>query len=743
MKPRPVVLGIDTGGTMSDTILISEDGRFVIGKAQTTPHFEAEGIMNSLMDAAEKWGLTLEEAVKDLKVIIYTGTIMLNRILERKGLSPIGIITTAGFEDTLRMGRARQSWNTLPYAERLHAISHFHPEPLVPRNMIIGVRERILITGVELIPLYEEEVEEAARKLIERGAKAIIIMFLNSWANPKHEILAEEIVKRAAKEMGKEIPVYTSHRIAPVLGELRRLNAVVIQVYAAEPSRQQLLALAEEFKKRGSKAPLYVLTNYGTVVPPSFERLVHTITSGPTGGALGVKYLAELYGFDYALGIDVGGTSFDVAAIVAGAPLLQPYAIVERFETAVPSILVESIGAGTGAYIIVDPVTKALRIGPQSAGYRIGVSWREGGVETVTINDAMLILGYLNPDYFLGGKVKLDKKYAEREFTRQVAEPLGLDTIEAAWGAYMYIADHMRLHLESVARGLGFSPEIFHIIAYGGGGPSFVAAISRGLKFAGILIPEWAPAFSAWGATLPDLGIRAEKSIETYVPPLPGVTPLGIAAAIMRGVAEMVGVKVKSVEELEGIRELLYLNAIDRLSATWRELMTYIEEEFTKAGLKAEISWKGAVRMLYAGMLDDIEVEAPSIEVSKQLIIELCDRFDKLFERVYASAARSREFGYTITRAILTGFIKLPKPYLVREEKVSEKPQEEAFKGEREIYWDGKWYNASIYEMGKLKAGNRIEGPAVIEAPACTLLIPPGYSTVLDERRVFWLKGGV
>lgn len=737
---KPVVLGIDTGGTMSDTVLVTEAGKFVIGKAQTTPHFEAEGILNSLRDAAKKLGLNVEEAVKSLRTIIYTGTIMLNRILERKGLHPLGIITTAGFEDTLKMGRSRQAWNTLSYAERLHAVSHFHPRPLVPRNMIVGVRERILVTGIEMIPLYEDEVEKAARLLLERGVKAIIVMFLNSWANPTHELQAGNIIRRVAEEMGKDVPVFLSHRVAPILGELRRLNAVVIQVYAAEPSREQLVTLENEFKKKGCRAPLYVFTNYGTVIPPTFERLIHAVNSGPAGGAIGTKYLAEIYGLEYVIGTDVGGTSFDVAAIIAGKPIVAPFTLVERFEAAVPSIQTESIGAGTGSFVRVDPITKGIRIGPDSAGYRIGVCWEDGMIETVTINDAMLVLGYLNPDYFLGGDVKLDKKRAEKEFKRQVADELNMDTTDAAWGAYQMVADHMRLHLESIARSLGFSPENFYLVSYGGGGPSMVASYTQGLKFAGVMVPEIAPAFSAWGATLPDIGVRVEKSVEAYVPPLPGVLPQGIAESIVKGVAELLGVKVKSIEEMEGIRSLLYQNAVNVLSQAWKELKSYVEEEFRRSELSGNITWKGAVRMLYAGMLDDIEVDSPTIEVSEELVRELCDRFDDLFSKIYASGARSREFGYTITRAVITGFIKLPKPEPIEEKEESREPPKEAFKGEREIYWEGKWYTASIFEMGSLRAGNTIEGPAVLESPASTYLVPPGFTTKLDKRRIFWLE---
>lgn len=412
----------------------------------------------------------------------------------------------------------------------------------------------------------------------------------------------------------------------------------------------------------------------------------------------------------------------------------------ERFEAAVPSIQVESIGSGTGSYLRVDPLTKSIKIGPESAGYKVGVSWREGGVDTTTINDAMLVLGYLNPDYFLGGDIKLDKKHAEREIERQVASEVGVEAVEAAWGAYQMVADHMRLHLESTARSLGFSPENFYLVSYGGGGPSMVASYTEGLRFAGIMVPEIAPAFSAWGATLPDVGVRAEKSLEAYIPPLPGIMPQGIAESIVKGVAELLGVKIKSAEEIEGIRNLLYQNAINALSGAWEELRSYVEDEFKRSELSGDVTWKAGVRMLYAGMLDDIEVESPGMEVTEELVKELCNRFDDLFGNVYATSARSREFGYIITRAVLTGFIKLPKPKLIEEKEVGKEPPSEAFKGEREIYWNGKWHTASVFEMERLKAGNRIEGAAVIESPASTYLIPPGFATKLDSRRVFWLE---
>jgi N-methylhydantoinase A/acetone carboxylase beta subunit len=737
--PKPVILSIDTGGTMSDTVLVSEDSDFVIGKAQTTPEFEAKGIINSLKDAAFKWNLSVEDAVKDLKIIIYTGTIMLNRILEYKGLSSIGIITTAGFEDTLKMGRSRQAWNTLSYGERLHAISHFHPKPLIPRNLIMGVRERVLVTGTEAIPLYEDEVKKSVETLINRGVTNIIIMFLNSWANPSHEIKAAEIALNTAKEMNKTINIFLSHKIAPILGELRRLNAVVIQVYAAEPSRKQFELMDQEFRKSGFKGSLYVYTNYGTLVSPSFERLIHTVKSGPSGGNSGVKYLADLYNLDYIVGADIGGTSFDVTTIVAKQPFIEPYTLVSKYEVAVPSVKVDSIGAGTGSFVRLDPTTKSLHIGPDSAGYRIGMSWPEGKVNNVTLNDVMLTLGYLNPDYFLGGSVKLHKDIAVNSIKEQIADELKIDVIDAAWEIYKMQTEEMKFYLESLIRGLGFSPELFSFVIYGGGGPSMVAAISQGLRFNKVMVPELAPAFSAYGASLSDLGIRLERSLESYIPPLPGVEPKGIAIDMMNGIAKLLNIKL-SVEELESVRELLYTNSMELLKAAWSQLKDEIKEEFEKAGIKGEIAWKGGIRMQYAGMLDDIEVSTDTIDVTKEFLVNISNKFDSLFEKIYASSARSKEFGYVITRAILTGYMSMSKPFLKTFPEEGTEPSKTSYKGTREIYWDNKWVTAKIFEMGLLKPGNVIEGPSIIEAPAATFVVPPGFRTRLDSHRIFLLE---
>jgi len=738
----PVILAIDTGGTMTDTILIDRRGHFVVGKSQTTPQHEATGIMTSLRDACGQVGKELEDVCKGLEIVVYSGTIMLNRLVGREGVSPIGLITTAGFEDTLRMVRGDvQSWKDLSIAERLHAVSHFPPEPLVERHYIKGVRERVLPTGHVMIPLYEDDVRAAARDLVRQEAKAIVIAFLCSFANPDNELRAEEIVREVLAEEGVDVPISLAHRIHPVFGESGRLNSVIIQVYAAEPSREQFRTLRQEFEAAGTTAPVRILTNYGTMVSPEYDRLVHVVISGPTGGILGAKFLGEVYGLPYLMATDVGGTSFDVGAVLDGKPILRDQGVIARYWVNLPRVAVDSIGAGTGSYVAVDRVTGRLRIGPESASYRIGTAWPEGGVETVTVNDANIVLGFLDPDYFLGGQIQLDPERALAALTKQIAEPMGVSPHDAAWGIHNLVNLQMRLFLQNSLLGMGFGPEQFHVAAFGGGGPLHAVGYTDGIDFAGVMMPAWAPGFSAFGAACADFGMRHEISASIYSPPRPGVRPGPIALSIMQGVHQMLPPELRAqvderVERGEGfeeaMREVLSRIASQELTALWDRLRFEIEEEVRRDGMDpARLTYTRGARVLYTGMLDDLEVSTNGASSPEQTLASLVEEFESTFERIYARAAKSPDFGCTITRAVVTSHYQTVKPRLEDLALVERVPDGARLK-ERRIYYGREWYDAVVYDMDALLAGNVVDGPSIIAAPATTILVPPGDRAAVD-----------
>ncbi|NHJ20370.1 MAG: hydantoinase/oxoprolinase family protein [Candidatus Lokiarchaeota archaeon] len=713
------VIALDTGGTMTDSFIIDENGSFSVGKALTTGNEESIGILNSIEDSLNQWGKLLEDTGVGVEALVYSGTAMLNRLLEREGNDNIGVIVNAGFEDLHRLGRALQCWIGLDYAGRLHVREHEHPPTLIPRNNFKGVRGRINFWGDELIPLYERDVEKAVDELLEMNVDCICVCLLCSYMNSMHEMEVERIAKQIMKEKGKEIPVILSSDHNPVRGETPRLNALLIEQYAAEPSRKQLKAIAEKLKEKGVPAPLRILTSYGGTMSPYSKSLIPTMVSGPIGGMIGSKFIAEKYGIKNLVSSDVGGTSFDVGLTMEHYVPTKWESSLGGFILNIPMIALDSIGAGTGMYVRYNDVSGRLEFGPESAGYLIGVCNEQSGVEQVTMTDCSLILGYLNPDYFLGGKVPLNKKRALSYIEDQLATPFKTDPYETARGALDLIEINMKNHLNGMIQGLGFRPENYTLLSFGGGGPLHVAGYSKGLSFQNIMIPEWAAAFSAYGCACADHSYRHEISVDLVIDP--DRTMSGFVASM--------------------------------LSSTWNDLKTRIKEEFEKEGRNPEeMKFKPSLKLQYFGMLKDLEVESHTDVLNAEYSAELdrfdspdvdiiLKRYDDLFEKIFRRGTKSPELGYHVTKAVGTGVVPVPKPILPEYELSSERPNDISSKGTRETYWDGKWHESSIWEMRLLNSGNIVNGPAVIEAPATTLVVPPNYRVKLDKHRIFHMEG--
>ena len=692
---------------MSDSFVIDEDGTFIIGKAITTPEDESEGILNSVKDALNYWDKTLEDSGGSVEALVYSGTTMINRLLERKGNSNIGIIVNAGFEDLHRLGRALQCWIWLDYAGRLHAREHEHPKPLVPRKQIKGVRGRINFWGEELIPLYKDEARVAVEELLDMGVESICVCLLCSYMNPAHEKRVKRIAERLMKEKGKKIPIILSCEHNPVRGETPRLNALIIEQYAAEPSRKLLAKIAETFKEKQVPAPLRILTTYGGTISPYHKQLITTLVSGPIGGIIGSKFIAKEYGIKNLVSSDVGGTSFDVGLIMENYVPTKWESSVGKFILNIPMIGLNSIGAGTGMYVRYNKVSGRLEFGPESAGYRIGVCNEASGVETVTMTDCSLILGYLNPDYFLGGNIPLDKKRAYKYIKEQLADPFGVDPERTARGALDLIEINMKNHLNGMIQGLGFRPENYTLISFGGAGPLHVAGYAKELKFQNIMIPEWAAAFSAYGCACADHSYRHEKSVDLLVSP----------DGSMNEIVSMM------------------------LNATWSELKKNIIKEFEKEDRDpSEMEFIPSIRIQYFGMFDDLEVKSSSDNLKAEDVWKLARSYDDLFEQIFRRGTKSPDLGYHITKAVATGIVPVPKPKLPDYKLSGKDPDKGANKGKRKIFWEADWHNASLWEMSLLNPGNLIDGPAVIEAPATTLLVPPGFKVFLDKHRIFHME---
>jgi acetone carboxylase, beta subunit len=710
---NPRVLAIDAGGTMTDTFIVDQAGRFVVGKAQTTPEDESVGFMRSSEDALAQWGSSPAQAFPGIVSGIFSGTAMLNRLLSRQGLE-VGAIVSAGQEDYLRIERGIQTYLGYSYSDRLHLATHFHNEPLVPRERMKGVRGRIDVLGAEVLPLREEDARAAAAELLEAGVQGICISLLFSYRNAEHELRVAEIVEEEKSRRGLDgdVPLFVSSQLYPMRRDLPRLNSTLIEAYAAEPSRGTLQAVREQTKRAGAGFELRVMASHGGTISIEARELARTLVSGPIGGVVGGSQLAQVMDLPNVLCTDIGGTSFDIALITDGRFEITQTPDVARFLLAMPLVKIDSIGAGTGSFVRVNPNSNRPELGPDSAGSRIGVCWPEGELETVSVTDLDLVLGRVNPEYFLGGDVELDPDRARAEVERQVALPLGLEVEQAAAGVIELFEQTLKNEAVGRILGKGYSPADYALLCYGGGGPLHVAGYTEGVPYRDVLVPAWAAGFSAYGCACAPFEYRYDQTID--MPIAPGQDELEKA-----GVGMMI-------------------------SGYWQGLEERVAEEFAKSGIGPEqIAFTHAVRMQYYGQLNDIEIVSPHDTIEEATEVDdLIEVFEEAYGKVFARSARSPELGYLVTHAIVLGSVEVERPALPDDREVAAAPPAKAT---RRVWWqrpgssEAAPATSDVYELADVLAGHEIEGPAIVESVATTFAIPPGRTARLDRHQIFHL----
>jgi N-methylhydantoinase A/acetone carboxylase beta subunit len=442
--------------------------------------------------------------------------------------------------------------------------------------------------------------------------------------------------------------------------------------------------------------------------------LARTLISGPIGGVIGARHLVEQLADDRdgaganVVCTDIGGTSFDIALITDGDFQIRQIPDVGRFLLNLPLVQVDSIGAGTGSFVRIDPNSGRPELGPDSAGAKIGVCWAEGGLEVPTVTDLNLVLGRVNPDYFLGGDVPLDAERARAAVAEQVAAPLGLSVEHAAAGVIELFDRTLAYQAVAQVLGKGYSPVDYTLLCYGGGGPLHVAGYSADVPYRDVLVPAWAAGFSAFGCACGDYAYRYDLTIDLPIAP------------------------TADADEKAGVG--MYVDG------GWQMLRERVVEEFGKSGVgEGEITFRHYVRMQYYGQLNDLEIESPheSLETGEQ-VDDLIAAFEDAYGKLYARSARSPELGYLVTNVIVTGSVPVEKPALPDEtEEASGAPEPKAT---RPVWWADDWADTQIYEQSDLRAGHEVAGPAIVESPADTFAIPPGRTARLDRHRIFHLS---
>ncbi len=715
MAEKRYLLALDAGGTMTDTFAVDQEGKFVLGKSLTNPVNEALSYIASVEDAARSWGMTSADIHQRALSSTYTGTTMLNILLTRTG-SKVGLLITRGFVDMPLMERSL-TWLGQSYEDILHQQLHEHTPWLVQPENVKEVTERISVgsfymlhhymPGQVVIPLVEDEVRQGISELLDQGIEVIGILTIGSYVNPVHEKRMAEIARETVKQRGADVPVVASHEICSVPNENERLKTLLFQCYAAEIGRKKLLSVEGAAKEEGYDYDLLTLLSYGAAANIRYPKLCEAVVSGPVGGLLGGKIVAALLGQPNLICCDLGGTTFDAGLIAAGLLLVNKEPDFAGHRLRLPMVSINSIGAGTGTVIHVDEVTKRITLGPESAGSAVGTCYV---YPDITIGDIDLILGYLNEDYFLGGKVKLDKKRALQMLKERLAEPLGQDLYDVSSKVLDLMHSQMCDHLSSMLLSKGLNPAEFTLLAYGGSGPLHMWGLKRGLTLGGVLMVPWAAAFSAFGCAAAEYFHRYDKAVTFFL----------------------------TQDMTDDIK--LYQGGV--LSGVWQELEQRGYEELEREGIPREqVHFRYGISARYIGQISTWEAPVQKGRVENiEDLNRVIESFEKVYTTIYPAAARFPQAGYQITEVYVEAIGEKIKPVIPKYPLKNKKASREAFKGQREAYMDGKWIKFDIWEMDLLEAGNRIDGPAIIEHPMTTLVIPPENYVEFDEHRFIWYR---
>jgi N-methylhydantoinase A len=686
------IIGIDTGGTFTDCVVMDAEGRITTAKASSTPNDFADGVMESLALAAGRLGLTTEALLRDTARLALGTTVGTNAMLQRRG-ARVGLITTQGHRDVIHIMRGARGVPGLNNVQVLHFPESGKPDPIVPKPFIAEVSERVDCKGEVVVELNETEADAAIRRLVARGVEAIAICFLWSFKHPEHERRVMRMVERLAPE----VFVCCSADLIPRWGEYERTVATVLNAYLGPVMSRYLGALESRARAAGFAYPLQVMQCGGGVIPAaeSARRAFLTLDSGPVAGVLASQYLGGIIGSKHIIATDMGGTSFDVGLIWDGEPVASYQSVVHQYEYFVPRIDIRSVGSGGGSVIWIDEVSGALRVGPISAGAQPGPAcYGRGGLEP-TVTDADVVLGYLDPNYVLGGRLRLDPDRA-RASLAPMATRLGMGLVETASGAVRVVEHQMADLIRKVTVQKGYDPRDCVVFAYGGAGPVHAGVYARELGAQSVVVPlgEICSLWSALGAASADL-LHIYEAVDILPSPF------------------------------DPARVLDHFRDLEERGATQLRADGIAPEQ-------ARLVRSADVR--YKGQINEVEVSVPSGPLDEAALARLIDDFHQRYETVYGQGAGFREARVEIVTYRVRASSVSAKPRIVAAREGDRAPSNEAHAGARPVYWAelGDFETTPVFWGERLVAGNVVPGPGIIQAPDTTIVVHPFQTARVD-----------
>jgi len=677
-------LGCDIGGTFTDFVLLNrETGRFEIHKVLTTPDDPSEAIETGIDDLSVANGDILSQT----ETVIHGTTLVINAVIERKG-APTAIIATKGFRDSLEMRRE------IRYD--IYDIGAVYPIPLVDRPYRREVEERLYSDGAVRIPLDEAGAKDVLAGLVADGVESIAICLLHSYANPAHERAIEALARAAYPDLA----VSLSSDVLPEIKEFERTSTTVINAYVKPLMARYLKRLEERLAARGFERGLFMMLSSGGIIAPETARKypVRMIESGPVGGALAAAELGQIAGLGDVVMFDMGGTTAKACLIRDGKmPISTAYEVdrVHRFKrgsgtpVCVPTVDIIEIGAGGGSIAEIDDLG-LLQVGPLSAGAAPGpICYGRGGTEP-TVTDADLLLGYLDPAYFLGGKMDLDLSAAEAGVTRAIGDKMGFSTLEAACGIHEVVNENMAAAIRMYVTEMGGDITKATVVAIGGAGPVHADSFARKLGVRRLLVPRGAGVYSALGFLVAPVSIELSRT------------------------------KILSSDEFSG----------PILDALFGELEQSAAPAIQSAAPGAQIAYSHIADICYEGQGSAVRVEMPD-DFDPGIIIK---RFYAEYAARYGTSYDDLAVQIVTLRVIATAMqdraaIALPFPSGDADPAV-------ALKGERLAYAPDlrRMVSHQVYDMDKLRPNTKISGPAIIEEESSTFIVARGGRVTVDGR---------
>ena len=663
-------VSMDIGGTFTDIVAYDTDaGTYAATKASTTPGNLSVGVIEGL-----------ESIVSDLsniEFLVHGTTQGLNAFLERRGLRVL-LLATAGVEDTYHIARG-------PRLE-LYNAQYRKPVPLVQRKDVVGVGGRLGGQGEEIRPLDEFAVRQAARRVKAEGYGAVAVAFLFSYKNAAHELRTREIL---LEELGEDFTVSLSHEAAKEWREYERTSSAVVEAYTGPVVRNYLLELEEKLEARGVEAPLHIMQSSGGVLTAASarKRPLQTLLSGPVGGAMGDVELAGVSGRPNLIGIDMGGTSFDVSLVVDGNPDISTEASLEGLPMLMSVVNIHTVGAGGGSVAWLE--AGGLRVGPRSAGATPGPAcYGRGGTEP-TVTDANLVLGRVDPDWFAGGQVSLDRDAATTAL-KTVGDKFGLDPIAMAEGICNVANSQMAQAIRTITISRGIEPRDFSLVAFGGAGPMHAVFLAQELGIPETIVPRFPGAFSAWGML--QTNIRKDFSEPYFY--------LG--------------------EDLDMLDMTTVLTAM-RTEALGSLASEGVPTEDRRSSASADVRYQSQEFTLNVPLTS---AEEPS---SSDFLTTFAARFAGMYQERYGHSNLGAPIEIVTLRTHAVGDLgHLDAPAFATAEGAE-------FKNEiRPVVFDGTERDSIVVRRDDLAAGHSFAGPAVIVEETATTVVPPGYDVIVD-----------